>query len=213
MDTKSVIGTIFKIEMKNKIIIFLIFFVGVRLGTLAQDSINIMPLIHEEDYNVDDYMRDVINVRKYFEKNEALGFLKNIPYNPEHDTIYAIEMCHDEEWLDFYLSYWSSRFHYSVQGFFGKELFLYDKQIFFFFFVYQTELWNKDAILSKVSERYGAQIYMNIIRIIFFNNKIITNNFFVRNYDDALFYDKQFLNSYQGYILKVNLPEELFLIY
>ena len=54
---------------------------------------------------------------------------------------------------------------------------------------------------------------MNIIRIIFFNNKIITNNFFVRNYDDALFYDKQFLNSYQGYILKVNLPEELFLIY
>ena len=73
--------------MKNKIIIFLIFFVGVRLGTLAQDSINIMPLIHEEDYNVDDYMRDVINVRKYFEKNEALGFLKNIPYNPEHDTL------------------------------------------------------------------------------------------------------------------------------
>lgn len=196
--------------MKNeKIIIFLIFFVGVRLGTLAQDSINILPLIHEEDYNVDDYMRDVIDVRKYIEKNEVLGFLKNLPYNPEHDTIYAIEMCYDE-WYDFYLSYWSGRFHYSAHGILGEELLLYDRQIFCDSLVHQTELWNKSSILSKEGVIYDARTSMNIVRIIFSNNKIITDTFFVRSYLDEIMHDWTFLRSRQGYILKVPLPEILF---
>lgn len=150
-------------------------------NVFSQERIDILPIIHYEDYKVDDYMGDWINERKALCTCDSF-VLKACPYNSISDTIFAIEVSGFGFNSSFEAMYWSSRFVYSISGVSDKYLNVYDVPIFNDWMISVAEKVSQESICNHCADYlYDGENYVHIIRIIIDSGRISTESMFAKN--------------------------------
>ena len=128
----------------------------------AQNTVNIIPLIHSA---IIETGSDVINNERH-----VIEILKELPCNFDADTVFAIEyFSYIGNFL--YLMYWSQKFRYSVEGPMDDTLKVYRERRFEKWLIEQVEEWNKDSIMGAQCGVYGPDETHYVIRIIFHSGK------------------------------------------
>lgn len=134
----------------------------------AQNTVNIIPLIHSA---ITENSPDDIN-----NERQVIEILKELPCDFERDTVFAIEhFSFMGGWL--YLMYWSQKFLYSVEGYFDDTLKVYGERRFEKWLIEQVEEWNKDSILGNRHGVYGPDETHYVIRIVFQKGQIQMDSF------------------------------------
>ena len=134
----------------------------------AQNTVNIIPLIHSA---IIETGSDEINNERH-----VIEILKELPCNFDADTVFAIEyFSYIGNFL--YLMYWSQKFRYSVEGSMDDTLKVYRERRFEKWLIEQVEEWNKDSIMGAQCGVYGPDETHYVIRIIFHSGQIQMDSF------------------------------------
>lgn len=134
----------------------------------AQNTVNIIPLIHSA---IIETGSDEINNERH-----VIEILKELPCNFGADTVFAIEyFSYIGNFL--YLMYWSQKFRYSIEGPMDDTLKVYRERRFEKWLIEQVEEWNKDSIMGAQCGVYGPDETHYVIRIIFHSGQIQMDSF------------------------------------
>lgn len=180
----------------KSILPIIILLIMVRLCPMAcaQNAVDVIPLIHSAITKTGS--DDISNER------QVLKVLKALPCDVDDDTIYAIEhFSFMGDWL--YLMYWSQKFLYSAEGYFGDTLKVYGERRFEKWLVEQVEEWNKDSILEARHGEYGPDGTHYVTRIVFHKGQILTDSFVFGHintpddYDDDIYLWEYWINNDQ----------------